>query len=61
MKKYDMEGFYLPGFSILKKTFYILLNLKKNLYLKYMNYSEKKVWYPLCMQVNGSYSYFPEI
>ena len=29
MKKYDMEGFYLPGFPILKKTFYILLNLEK--------------------------------
>ena len=24
-----MEGFYLPGFPILKKTFYILLNLEK--------------------------------
>ena len=29
MKKYNMEGFYLPGFPILKKTFYILLNLEK--------------------------------
>jgi len=29
MKKYNMEGFYLPGFPILNKTFYILLNLEK--------------------------------
>ena len=29
MKKYNMEGFYLPGFPIIKKTFYILLNLEK--------------------------------
>ena len=29
MKKYELEGFYLPGFPELKKTFYILLNLEK--------------------------------
>jgi len=29
MKKYKLEGFYLPGFPELKKTFYILLNLEK--------------------------------
>ena len=29
MKKYELEGFYLPGFPELKKTFFILLNLEK--------------------------------
>jgi hypothetical protein len=29
MDKYKLEGFYLPGFPELKKTFYILLNLEK--------------------------------
>ena len=29
MKKYKLEGFYLPSFPELKKTFYILLNLEK--------------------------------
>ena len=29
MKKYELEGFFLPGFPELKKTFYILLNLEK--------------------------------
>ena len=29
MKKYGLEGFYLPNFPELKKTFYILLNLEK--------------------------------
>ena len=29
MKKYELEGLYLPGFPELKKTFFILLNLEK--------------------------------
>ena len=29
MKKYNLEGFYLPDFPELKKTFYTLLNLEK--------------------------------
>ena len=29
MKKYGLEGFYMPGFPKLKLTFYILLNLMK--------------------------------
>ena len=29
MKKYGLEGFYMPGFPKLKGTFYILLNLMK--------------------------------
>ena len=29
IKKYDLEGFYLPGFPSLKKTFYIMLKLLK--------------------------------
>ena len=29
MKKYKLEGFYLPSFPELKKTFYTLLNLEK--------------------------------
>ena len=29
MKKYKLEGFYLPSFPELKKNFYILLNLEK--------------------------------
>ena len=29
IKKYDLEGIYLPGFRDLKKKFYVLLNLEK--------------------------------
>ena len=29
IKKYELEGIYLPGFNELKKKFYVLLNLEK--------------------------------
>ena len=29
IKKYDLEGIYLPGFRDLKKKFFVLLNLEK--------------------------------
>ena len=38
MDKYDMKRIYLPGFPDLKKIFYVLLNLEKNIFLKYIIY-----------------------
>ena len=46
MKKYDMEGFYLPGFPILKKTFYILLNLEKKFIPKIYELFQKEGMIP---------------
>ena len=46
MDKYKLEGFYLPGFPELKKTFYILLNLEKKFVPKVYDLFKKEGMIP---------------
>ena len=50
IKKYDLEGIYLPGFRDLKKKFFVLLNLEKKFLPKCYRILQKDEVYP------GSYA-----
>ena len=50
IKKYDLEGIYLPGFRDLKKKFFVLLNLEKKFLPKCYRVLQKDEVYP------GSYA-----
>ena len=46
IKKYDLEGLYLPGFRDLKKKFFVLLNLEKKFLPKCYRVLQKDEVYP---------------
>ena len=46
IKKYDLEGMYLPGFKDLKKKFFVLLNLEKKFLPKCYRVLQKDEVYP---------------